>query len=200
MAASLFERFRQTPPGYCPGTTLGRALDDLHGIFAVRPAENTTAVLGFVEKRLELDLREIVERHFLMHIVSLEFTLNVPAISVPGARLRVRNTGLLRRTGIVCAVPASYCGGLKQLAARIGNDREVRDTLMKLDFRRCEIDGSETGWTVRIEPFGASEVVNRMPSFRRYIRLAQEQAELLVAAFSAFGRVLVQSGQGNSYR
>jgi hypothetical protein len=135
-------------------------------------------------------VREIVERHFLMHVVALEFILHVPAAAVPGGRIRVRNTGLVSRAGIACAVTAPDRAMLKPLTGRIETDRELRNALMRLDFRRCEIIGSEEGWTVRIEPYGASEVVNRMPSFRRYIRLSKDQAEALAAALSAFARIL----------
>jgi hypothetical protein len=194
MAASVLELFRRHPPGYSPGVTLGRALADLQGTFVAGEVDKAGTVLGFSEGSLSCEVRESVERHFLMHIVGLEFALHVPAVAVPGARIRVRNTGLLFRTGIACVVPAQFRTMLKPLMERIESDRELENALMKLDFRRCEINGSEQGWTVRIEPYGASEVVNRMPSFRRYIRLGREQAGAMAEALNAFGGIFAQNG------
>ncbi|USB87676.1 DUF3156 family protein, partial [Burkholderia cenocepacia] len=45
-------------------------------------------------------------------------------------------------------------------------------------------------WTIAIVPFGGSEIVNRMPSFRRYVRLIDEQAAALSAACLAFETAL----------
>ena len=196
MVAVLLEQFRRSPPGYSPGVTLRRALADLRDVFAAGPQHGASAALKSAEGSLSCEVRETVERHFLMHIVGLEFILHATAAAVPGARIRVRNTGLLHRTGIVCTVTTPHRTALKALTKRIEGDNELRDALMSLDFRRCELVGSERGWTVHIEPYGASEVVNRMPSFRRYIRLEREQAGALAGALSAFRRILVEDGLG----
>jgi hypothetical protein len=182
--------FNQPPPGFRPGVTLGRALAELRGRLAVTMAGASSAVLSSVDGSLNCEVRETVERHVLMHIVGLEFVLNVPAAAVPGARVRVRHTGMLFRTGIAYVASSKYGAALKAVIERLEGDEVMGKVLMGLDFRRCELVGSEEGWAVHIEPYGASEVVNRMPSFRRYIRLGREQANALVLALNAFRLVL----------
>jgi len=191
MTTGWFKRlFNQPPPGFRPGATLRRVLVELREHLAVTAADASTATLTTGDGKLSCEAREVVERHFLMHIVALEFVLHVPAIAVPGARLTVRHTGMLFRTGIAYAASSQDEAALKAVTARLEGDGAMGKVLMGLDFRRCELVGSEEGWTVRIEPYGASEVVNRMPSFRRYIRLGREQAGALVTALSDFRRVL----------
>ncbi|WP_324729552.1 DUF3156 family protein, partial [Pseudomonas chlororaphis] len=59
-----------------------------------------------------------------------------------------------------------------------------------LDFKRLQLQRDEQGWLVRLEHFGASEVVNRLPGFRRYIRLSAEQRGALLAAFKRLHSLL----------
>ena len=183
--------FDRPPTGYLPGATLARMLAQARGILAAAATNPPAgATLATPDGRLTFEVRERVERHFLMHVVALEFTLKVPAAAVPGGRIAIRNTGLWSRTGIACAVPARYREALKPVSQRLADDPALVAALMAFDFRRCELTGSEEGWTVCIEPYGASEVVNRMPSFRRYLRLAKEQADLLVIALKTIERLL----------
>ena len=72
-------------------------------------------------------------------------------------------------------------------AARIGG---ALDALRPLHLTDCTIDTRDGRWTLAIVPFGGSEVVNRMPSFRRYVRLTGEQAAALSAALLAFETAL----------
>ena len=73
-------------------------------------------------------------------------------------------------------------------AGRPGCDPAFADTLaalvaepsladaLRLHLTDCTFDARDGRWTLAIVPFGGSEVVNRMPSFRRYVRLTGEQA------------------------
>ena len=63
-------------------------------------------------------------------------------------------------------------------------------TLRPLHLTDCTFDARDGRWTLAIVPFGGSEVVNRMPSFRRYVRLTGEQAAALSAACLAFETAL----------
>jgi hypothetical protein len=187
LARGLFDR---PPQGYVPGLTLGRALAELQGALPVATTGTTTALLGSAGAGLDCEVRERVERHFLMHLVGLELVLKVPAQAVPGARFTIRNTGMLFRTGIACAVPSRHRHLVRNLAEQLDRDVVLTAAFMGFDFRRCEITGTAEGWTVLLEPFGASEVVNRMPSFRRYLRLGREQVSALVDALQALQRLL----------
>ena len=182
--------FAQPPPGFRPGVTLEHALAELPAGLAVATTGASSAILRTTDGGLECAVRERVERHFLMHIVALEFEMNVPAAALPGGRIEVRNTGILFRTGIACTVPGKQRTALQAVTERIEADQALHRALMNLNFRHCTLVGSAEGWSVRLEPYGASEVVNRRPAFRRYIRLGREQADALVTALGAFSRIL----------
>ena len=190
----LLHRFRaffnQPPPGYSPGAALRHVLKELGGDFVCTRVETTGAQLKAIASHLPCLVTERVERHFLMHIVAHEFRFNVPGAALPGAEIDVRNTGLLFRKGIACSVPAKLKTALKTVTDRIEGDEPLRAILMKLDFRSCRVRGSEEGWSVCLEPYGASEVVNRKPSFRRYIRLTPEQSGLVAGTIGEFTRIL----------
>jgi hypothetical protein len=59
-----------------------------------------------------------------------------------------------------------------------------------LDFKTLQIDLDGPQWQVRLEHMGGSEVVNRMPAFRRYIALSGEQRQELLNVLVGFQRVL----------
>jgi hypothetical protein len=178
------------PPGYRPGVTLNHALRELGRRFTVDGSDASRMTLQTHAGEVEIRLRERVERHFLMHIVKIEMVMHVPAPSLPGTAIEIRNTGMLFRTGIRCARPAVRAGDLQLIMGGIESDRQLRDALMKLDFRRCRIDAVAGGWNVLIEPYGASEVAGSMPLFRRYLRLGPEQVEAAAQAFAACHRLL----------
>jgi hypothetical protein len=192
MPNALKRLFDRPPPGYRPGVTLEHALQELRGCFRVDGSDASRVTLRIPAGELEILLRECIERHVLMHIVGLEMVLHVPSRSLPGATIEIRNTGMLFRTGIRCSAPVRFAGDLQPFMERIESDRHLREILMKLDFRRCRIDGIEGGWNVLIEPYGASEVVNRMPSFRRYIRMGAGQVKAVAEAFASCYRIVTQ--------
>ena len=75
------------------------------------------------------------------------------------------------------------------LAALVA-EPSLADALRPLHLTDCTFDARDGRWTLAIVPFGGSEVVNRMPSFRRYVRLTGEQAAALSAACLAFETAL----------
>ena len=177
----LFPKLFDKPPlGYCPGRTLRRVMAELPKSVVADAAGACRAVLTTADGSLKCDVRETLERHFLMHIVAVEFTVSVPAVAVPEARIRVGNTGVVSRTGVVCDAPAPYREAVRFLTDRIEGDSKLRSDLLRLDFSYCEIMGSDEGWTIRLAPYGGSEVVSTVPPFRRYIRLGRTQSEGLV--------------------
>ena len=182
--------FEQPPPGYRQGATLDRVMADVRGKLTVTSLGAAHAHLSSADGSLKCKIRERVERHFLMHIVALEVSLTVPAAAVPGGRLEIRNSGVMFRKGIVCAVPTNCLAEMKAIKDMLEGNKALVAALMVLDFRRCELVGTETGWQICLEPYGASEVVSRMPSFRRYIRLGREQTDSLIMALKALQHVL----------
>ena len=76
------------------------------------------------------------------------------------------------------------------MIAALEGDEALRAALMPLDFKRLRIERDGDHWQVRLEHMGASEVVNRMPAFRRYIRLDDAQQAHLLNALPALARVL----------
>jgi hypothetical protein len=188
--ALLKKWFDQAPTGYRPGNALLCALSDLREAFRPQVVEMADAVFTNSDGSMLFNVRERVERHFQMHIVSLEMRLSVASAVEPGIRIDIRNTGLLFRTGIACSVASRHRETVKGLTEWIMKDTELSRALMSLDFRRCCLESSDQGWSLLIEPYGASEVVNRMPSFRRYIRMDKRQVHALEEAFRSFQLVL----------
>ena len=181
--------FDQPLPGHRPGDVIACALKELTGRVEIRSVSADGAVL-ILPSGLRCEVRERVERHFLMHIVALEFTVRVPGVAALGATVDIRHTGAIFRRGIACDVSARHRPGLAELTGRIAGEAELAAALLGLDFRRCRLKNGEAGWSILIEPYGGSQVVNRKPSFRRYIRLGDRHAEALVGALEGFFRVL----------
>lgn len=190
----LWERFNKLwnrPPGaYKAGATLQRVLPELQGALAVTAEGNDWASLRDAKGSFSCEMTERIERHFLMHIVAVVLELRVQAPVTPGARIVVFNTGTLKPTGIKCRVSRRHRAAVQGLVERIHGDQALEKALMGLNFRRCEIVAEDSGWVVRLEPYGGSEVVNRMPAFRRYIRLGKGQACQLAKALRALHRIL----------
>ncbi|WP_261321521.1 DUF3156 family protein, partial [Burkholderia cepacia] len=114
-----------------------------------------------------------------------------PARAPPGpARARVTQTGWLRRTGIDAIAEPGCDPGFVDTVAALVAEPSLADALRPLHLTDCAIDARDGRWTLAIVPFGGSEVVNRMPSFRRYVRLTGEQAAALSAACLAFETAL----------
>ncbi|MCA8408677.1 DUF3156 family protein [Burkholderia cenocepacia] len=177
------------PPGHRPGAIAARVLADLR---AVRDDDGAGGVGGATARlpngvRVRVDER--VERQFLMHTVSVKVTVVANGPAVQGSA-RVRQTGWLRRTGIAAALaPGCDPAFIDTLAALLAAP-VLADALRPLHLTDCVIDARDGRWTLAIVPFGGSEVVNRMPSFRRYVRLIDEQAAALSAACLAFETAL----------
>lgn len=69
-------------------------------------------------------------------------------------------------------------------------DQALHHALMVLDFKRLRIELDGLLWQVRLEHMGGSEVVNRMPAFRRYIALSGAQRGALFDVLTGLKRAL----------
>ncbi|MDR8727134.1 DUF3156 family protein [Burkholderia pseudomultivorans] len=171
------------PAGHRPGAIAARVLADLR---AVRDADGATARLP---NGVCVRVAEQVDRQFLMHTVSVKVTATARGPAASG-HARVRQTGWLRRSGVQ-AVAAPGCDpAFERTVAALLADPPLADALRPLHLTDCAIDARDGRWTLAVVPFGGSEVVNRMPSFRRYVRLIDEQADALSAACLAFETAL----------
>ncbi|ABB11050.1 DUF3156 family protein [Burkholderia lata] len=174
------------PPGHRPGAIAARVLADLR---AERDADGAGGLTARLPNGVRVSMEERVDRQFLMHTVSVKVAATVCGPAVQGSA-RVRQTGWLRSTGIdAVAVPGCDPGFVDTLAALVA-EPSLADALRPLHLTDCTIDAHDGRWTLAIVPFGGSEVVNRMPSFRRYVRLTGEQAAALSAACLAFETAL----------
>ncbi|MDH0301963.1 MULTISPECIES: DUF3156 family protein [unclassified Pseudomonas] len=184
MSASWLERLTgpRAPAGYRPGATLARLRRNL-GLSDLQAA----AAFTYREDGPCIEVRERTESHLLMHLVMCEFILRVPACGQGALRAEVHHTGALRRTGVACRLRGGDQALFETLQARLA---AVHAILMPLDFKRLSIECRDGQWQVTLEHMGASEVVNRMPAWRRYIPLAAEQRCHLWLAFDALARTL----------
>ncbi|NWD79309.1 DUF3156 family protein [Pseudomonas reactans] len=176
----LFELFRaeRAPAGYRPGVTLAHLRRNL----------------GLATLEVDGVAFEIVERtesQLLMHLVLTEFVLRVPAATGGTARFEVHHGGAIRRTGIRVRRRSGNQALGRELQARLIADSEVFQALMPLDFKRLRIELQGQQWCVRLEHMGGSEVVNRLPAFRRYIALSPVQRSHLLVALAGLNRVLL---------
>ncbi|KWE91459.1 DUF3156 family protein [Burkholderia territorii] len=186
-----FARWRTAPdappPGHRPGAVAACVLADLG---AVRDANG-----GAAETRARLpngarvSIDERVDRQFLMHTVNVRVSVDTAGPAGEG-HARLLQTGWLRRAGIAAA-PAPGCDpAFVRAVAALVADSALAGALRPLHLTDCTIAARDGRWTLAVVPFGGSEVVNRMPSFRRYVRLTGEQASALSAACLAFETAL----------
>src|SRR5450830_1797484 len=173
--------------GYRPGATLKRVLLDIgdrctsqiHGA----EAELTTAD-GTVH------VQERVHAQSMMHVVTLEFSLDIPCVPVSVGTVDIRHAGMFRRQALEWRVKQGACGDFQSLLMHVSSSDVLSQALMQLDFQRCQLHANAIGYQLKIEHYGASEVVTRLPALRRYIRLTPVQRNALLSVFVAFHRLL----------
>ena len=180
---------QRLPSGYRPGATLEQVRRNLAGLSfeALDGARGRFSVPGAA---LSFEVVERTHSELLMHLVLTDFVLRVPSPGGAPARIEVRHSGALTRTGLLCKQRQGDTDELAALQATLLEDQALRLALMPLDFKRLSIERDSDGWQVSLEHMAASEVVNRVPSFRRYIRLNDEQRDGLIATFMALQRIL----------
>lgn len=190
MLPALREFFGNTrsPSGYRPGATLALVRRNLGGLGfeALEPGQGRFTL----DDGLQVEARERTQSELLMHLVLTEFSLQVPSCGQGVAKLELRHTGAIRRQDLACTRRAGDAAELAGVIAALEGDPALRAALMPLDFKRLRIEREDGHWRVLLEHMGASEVVNRMPAFRRYIRLDDAQQAHLLNALPALARVL----------
>nr|POA14632.1 DUF3156 domain-containing protein [Pseudomonas sp. MPBD7-1] len=180
---------QRAPAGYRPGVTLEHLRRNL-ALARFEVAGPAMATVVTDDGSLHLEIIERTESQLLMHLVMTEFVLRVPASREGTACLELHHGGALRRSGIRCRQRDGRSDLATRLQAAVETDPALYQALMPLDFKRLRIDLQGRQWCVRLEHMGGSEVVNRMPGFRRYIPLSREQRGALLAALSGLQRVL----------
>lgn len=191
MLRKLSELFsaRRAPAGYRPGVTLEHLRRNL-GLADFESISPTMARICLEEGRLPVRIVERTESQLLMHLVMTEFVIDVPASQEGSARFDLHHSGSIRRTGLSCRQRAGEAGLLARLQTVLSADSLLHQALMPLDFKRLKIELQDRQWQVRLEHMGGSEVVNRMPAFRRYIALSREQRDGLFNALAGLQRLL----------
>ena len=191
MRQKLSECFsaQRAPSGYRPGVTLEYLRRNL-ALASFRSTGPAQAVFLVPETDLEVQVLERTESQLLMHLVMTEFTLQVRASEQGSARFELHHRGSIRRTGLGCKQRTGTPDVLARLEAGLTEDKALHQALMLLDFKRLHIELSGHAWQIRLEHMGGSEVVNRMPAFRRYIALSGVQREELLKVLAGMQRVL----------
>jgi len=180
---------QRAPAGYRPGVTLELLRRNL-GLAGFELTGPATATVIVDDGDLQLEVAERTESQLLMHLVLTEFMMRVPASREGTARLQLHHGGAVRRRGIRCRQRGGGSELPALLQAAVEQDLALYEALMPLDFKRLDIELQGRQWCVRLEHMGGSEVVNRMPAFRRYIALNREQRMGLLAVLSGLQRVL----------
>lgn len=182
-------RRERSVAGYRKGATLARALLDLGGR-CTSDRDGAQAELSTTDGALRIHVCEKVQSQFMMHVVTLEFGLRIPCALANTYVVDICHTGMLRRRALEFKVKRGARGDFQTLLLRLSGSTVLSETLMLLDFQRCQVIAGASGYRVCIEHYGASEVVTRMPALRRYIRLTQVQSGALLDALSAFRDLL----------
>ena len=177
----------RAPAGYRPGLTLEKLQRNL-GL-------DSFEVLGpglgrFNWTGQAVQVRERCEAQLLMHLVLSEFSLSLPATGQGSAHLELHHSGSLRRSGLRVQLRQGEPALQAELQRRLLADSALLQALMPLDFKRLRLHRSDGQWTLTLEHIGASEVVNRLPAFRRYIRLSPEQRQHLLATLQGVPALL----------
>jgi len=180
---------RRAPAGYRPGVTLEHLRRNL-GLARFELSGPVPATLVSDDGSLHLEVVERTESQLLMHLVMTEFVLRVPASIEGTARLELHHGGAIRRNGIRCRQRGGDTALAARLQAALEQDPALYQALMPLDFKRLRIELQGRQWCVCLEHMGGSEVVNRMPAFRRYIPIGREQRMALLTVLSGLQRVL----------
>ncbi|TLP65506.1 MULTISPECIES: DUF3156 family protein [Pseudomonas] len=177
----------RAPAGYRPGVTLGHLARNLGPL----PMLRREAAVGTLQAQgWSAEVRECVEAHLLMHVVSCEFRVQVPALQQGDVRLVLRHTGAIRRTGVSCVRRGGDAQRFTQVREALLGDAALLAALMPLDFKRLTLECRDGQWSLALEHMGGSEVVNRMPAFRRYIQISPSQREHLLASLGLFSERL----------
>ncbi|MFP6851060.1 MAG: DUF3156 family protein [Pseudomonas sp.] len=191
MLRKLSEFFgnHRAPSGYRPGVTLEHVRRNL-GDMQFVSLEPSRGQFALTDGTLSFEVQERTQSELLMHLVLSDFQLKVASQGQGMACIDIRHTGLLQRQDIRCRASSGDEQTLAPLVEVLQHDTELHEALMPLDFKRLQIKREKDQWLVTLEHMAASEVVNRMPSFRRYIRLSDEQRNALVASLMALQRIL----------
>lgn len=180
---------QRAPSGYRPGVTLEYVRRNL-GLASFTSTGPAQARFCLDDIGLQVDIAERTEAQLLMHLVMTEFMFTVPASEQGSARFELHHRGSIRRTGLACRQRSGAPVLLARLQAALNDDPGLHQALMGLDFKRLHLDLSGQQWHVRLEHMGGSEVVNRMPAFRRYIPLSGAQRDGLLTVLAGLQRVL----------
>lgn len=175
----------QAPAGYRPGVTLGHLLRNI-GPQEIQWAQAAVAQLKFPAQGWQAEVRECVQAHLLMHVVTCEFRLTVPALEEGEVRMELRHTGALRRTGIACVFRGGDQAFFTRIRDHLDRNAALLAELMPLDFKRLTLECCNGRWQLALEHMGGSEVVSRMPAFRRYIKISPQQRTHLLACLGNF--------------
>lgn len=182
---------QRAPSGYRPGVTLEYLRRNL-GLASFTTTGPARAELVLPAPGVRVELVERTESQLLMHLVMTEFRVTASTSEEGNARFELHHRGALRRTGLGYRQRTGKPALLTRLQAGLEHDSTLHQALMLLDFKRLSIELSGCEWQVRLEHMGGSEVVNRMPAFRRYIALSREQREHLLTVLAGLPRLLSQ--------
>jgi hypothetical protein len=144
---------------------------------------------------VQFNVRELLESHLLMHIASAEFIVRRPSrcsgheTTETGAVIACHQ-GSLRRNGIEYRVSPAASDAARGLRDALSRSAELTAALMPLDFTHCRFNLAPGHVEMRVRHYGACEIVGRLPTFRRYVRLGAKQRDSLLSGFRAFCNII----------
>jgi Protein of unknown function (DUF3156) len=135
------------------------------------------------------DVVERAERRFLGSNEIARFVSSMPDDDHREARLEVRHTGRMRRSGVEVL---ARDGGepAEEMARLLMGDEDFTAAVFPLDFTRFDVAAGEGVWTATIELMGASYISIALPPIRNYVRLYPDQRDALLATIAMWQKAM----------
>ncbi|ALR75879.1 DUF3156 family protein [[Enterobacter] lignolyticus] len=138
------------------------------------------------------------KRLFMASIQSCEFSVEGPVNRPLQGKIRAHQSGWFTRH------PVTFVAGKRAAAdaaaAWLNGFPNLQATLSELDYRRFSLMITDQKWCCTIEPWGASEVVCKLPPLRRYLRLEPQQRMLLLSVMNMVSQAMGQLMEAGANR
>lgn len=171
----------------CFNTPLLNAVSrDLAGWRTEKRSERSGVL--YLSESAEVSYRQRQKRLFMASIQSCEFSVEGAVNRPLQGNVRAHQRGWFKRYPVTFLAGKRAAAG--EVASWLNGFPNLQTTLSELDYRRFSLAIADDKWCCTIEPWGASEVVCKLPPLRRYLRLEPQQRMLLLSVMSMVSQAM----------
>ncbi|MTC51649.1 DUF3156 family protein [Providencia alcalifaciens] len=178
---------KRLPTGYQAGLTLNRIEKDIAPYVCEWGAPGVLLIQ--LPQGIKVEVTERVKTLFMAFIVHSRFAVSGKCDSALVAQIDVKTAGSARKKQVRFTSQQAdgqpFIESLEQYPV-------IRQTFEELDFTYCHIAVENGVWRCEIEPYTASEMVSRIPTARRYLRLTNQQRHRLLSALQLISQLITQ--------